>query len=228
VLPDGHHKSIIEHTLNVLFFPGIHRNRHCPNTSHHDFASNDSQSDSTTRSSSPFQTAAHPQPHPIEPGLPIPGTGLSFPSPFHFRLHIITRFSFNEQGRITHHRDFWDVRDVLGLVPGVSLAQWIVGRLAARGLSLATRLIFGGVSKEPWSQNGALSRITSESVGYGNGRREGDDEGLDMARRDLESARGHGHGHELNDLTPGTGYGSYGKNALAIQAFASPRKEPER
>ena len=55
----------------------------------------------------------------------------------------MTRLSFNEQGLITHHRDIWDVKDVLGLVPGISLAQWIGSRLAAQSLTLAARILSG-------------------------------------------------------------------------------------
>lgn len=76
--------------------------------------------------------------HPAFPSLPVPGTSLSLPSPFHFRLHVISRLSFNELGKITHHRDFWDIKDVTGLVPGVSLAQWISTRLTARALRCVT------------------------------------------------------------------------------------------
>jgi len=78
---------------------------------------------------------------PISPALPIPGTSLTVPSPLHFKLRIITRLSFNEQGLVTHHRDIWDVKDVIGLVPGVSLAQWIGTRLAAVGLSYAAKFV---------------------------------------------------------------------------------------
>jgi hypothetical protein len=35
------------------------------------------------------------------------------------------------------------VKDVLGLVPGVSLAQWIGARLAATSLTIAARLFTG-------------------------------------------------------------------------------------
>ncbi|KAJ6536713.1 hypothetical protein DFH09DRAFT_1249800 [Mycena vulgaris] len=121
---DGHRKTIVEHTLNILILPGIHRDSHYrPQPS----------SDSLITHSTPSLAASHPN----SPGLPIPGTSLTVPSPFHFKLHIITRLSFNEQGRITHHRDFWDVKDVMGLVPGVSLAQWIATRLAAKSLTYA-------------------------------------------------------------------------------------------
>ncbi|KAF9462062.1 hypothetical protein BDZ94DRAFT_1298853, partial [Collybia nuda] len=112
---DGHRKTIVEHTLNVLLLPGIHCNGHRPHGS----------TDSLVSTGSPVPQSRHP----TSPSLHVPGTSLSIPSPFHFRLHVITRLSFNEQGRVAHHRDFWDVKDVIGLVPGVSLAQWIGTRL---------------------------------------------------------------------------------------------------
>jgi len=121
---DGHRKTIIEHTLNVLLLPGIHRDGH-------------RTSDTTD---SLISTAGSQTCHLSSPSLPVPGTSLSIPSPFHFKLHVITRLSFNEQGRVTHHRDFWDVKDVIGLVPGLTLAQWVGTRLAAKGFSLALRV----------------------------------------------------------------------------------------
>ena len=42
---------------------------------------------------------------------------------------------------MTHHRDFWDVKDLMGLIPGVSLVQWIMSRLTGAGLSYAARLL---------------------------------------------------------------------------------------
>ncbi|KAF8659132.1 hypothetical protein AX16_001902 [Volvariella volvacea WC 439] len=123
---DGHRKTTIEHTLNVLLLPGIHSG-YPPNLDPVD-----------SPSSSGTSLVAHFQPP--SPSLTIPGTSIAIASPFHFRLHIITRLSFNEQGRVTYHRDFWDIRDLLGLVPGVSLAQWIGTRLVARGISYAFRL----------------------------------------------------------------------------------------
>ncbi|KIY46474.1 hypothetical protein FISHEDRAFT_47240, partial [Fistulina hepatica ATCC 64428] len=115
---DGHRKTIIEHTLHIVFLPGIHDTVHPP--FHHPNPS------AQTRS---------------EPGLRLPGTSLTLPSPLHIRLPVTTRLSFNEQGRITYHRDLWDLRDVISLVPGASLAQWATTRLTARALSYFTRLI---------------------------------------------------------------------------------------
>ncbi|KAK7062293.1 hypothetical protein R3P38DRAFT_3492295 [Favolaschia claudopus] len=117
---DGHRKTIVEHTLNILVLPGIHR---------------DGPHRQTPSSDSLITASGAGTHHHSTPSLSLPGTSLTLPSPFHFKLHIITRLSFNEQGRITHHRDFWDVKDVMGLVPGASLAQWIATRIAARGLT---------------------------------------------------------------------------------------------
>ncbi|EEB99183.1 hypothetical protein MPER_01188, partial [Moniliophthora perniciosa FA553] len=95
---DGHRKTIVEHTLNVLMLPGIHTDT-----------------------------------------LPIPGTSLTVPSPLHFQLHTITRLVFNEQGRITHHRDFWDIKDAMRLIPGIPFAQWIGTTVTALGLTYIAR-----------------------------------------------------------------------------------------
>ncbi|KAJ3832651.1 hypothetical protein F5878DRAFT_634642 [Lentinula raphanica] len=129
---DGHRKTIVEHTLNILVFPDLHT----------DTGITPARLNSFPESGPSTPTSQRPSFHPIHPSLPIPGTSLTVPSPFHLKLRIITRLSFNEQGRITHHRDFWDVKDVMGLVPGVSLAQWIGSRLTARGLSYASRAWF--------------------------------------------------------------------------------------
>lgn len=90
--------------------------------------------------SSAIPPASYPQPK-----LTIAGVNL--PSPMHFQLRVLTRLSMNEQGKITYHRDFWDVKDLLGLVPGVSMAQWITTRITGYSLSLLGRFgmwAFGG------------------------------------------------------------------------------------
>jgi len=126
---DGHRKAMIEQTMNILFLPGIHCDYYrIPGAT---------SSDSLV---SVLGSPAPPQHHILSPSLRIPGMALCLPSPFHIQLHIVTRLSFNEQGRITHHRDFWDIRDVAGLMPGVSLAQWIFTRLTALGLSYISNL----------------------------------------------------------------------------------------
>ncbi|KAG6910808.1 hypothetical protein DXG01_007697 [Tephrocybe rancida] len=124
---DNHRKTIVEHTLNILLLPGIH-------------CEDDRLQGSSASLVSVLGSPLSVQHYSASPSLRIPGTSLSVPSPLHFQLHVVTRLSFNEQGRVTHHRDFWDVKDVIGLVPGVSLAQWIGTRLTALGLSYLSRL----------------------------------------------------------------------------------------
>lgn len=152
---DGHRRSIVEHTINVLFLPGIH---HDTSRSTHSATSSSSLSLTDPNQSS--------TPHPTSPALPIPLTSLTlpFPSPLHLQLRIMTRLSFNEQGLITHHRDIWDVKDVLGLVPGISLAQWIGSRLAAQSLTLAARFLPGVKSK---SSNTSLRYAAAHDLEHG-------------------------------------------------------------
>ncbi|KDR84101.1 hypothetical protein GALMADRAFT_205854 [Galerina marginata CBS 339.88] len=128
---DGHRKAIVEHTLNILLLPGIH----CEGPTWHWAPSS---TDSLVNTHGSPILPSHPQPF-LSPSLPIPGTSLAFPSPLHFKLRIITRLSFNEQGLVTHHRDIWDIKDVMGLLPGMSLAQWIGTRIAATGLSYLSK-----------------------------------------------------------------------------------------
>jgi len=146
---DGHHKVIVEHTLNILLLPGIH----CEGTiSHRANASTDSLINIHGSPIIPPLSNKHPF---ISPSLPIPGTSLSVPSPLHSKLRIVTRLSFNEQGLVTHHRDIWDVKDVMGLVPGVSLAQWVGTRLTAVGLSYISRFL--PTSKHERSSEGSAA-----------------------------------------------------------------------
>ncbi|KAF7302264.1 hypothetical protein MIND_00793500 [Mycena indigotica] len=120
---DGHRKTIVEHTLNILILPGIHREgrfRGQPSTD--TLLTNASTPPSPLPTSQhPSQASTHSFAHPTS----------DRPGPFYTR---------DSAGHITHHRDFWDVKDVLGLVPGVSLAQWIGTRLAAKGVAYATSL----------------------------------------------------------------------------------------
>ncbi|KAL1743100.1 hypothetical protein HDZ31DRAFT_83643 [Schizophyllum fasciatum] len=133
---DGTRRIMIEHTFNLLLLPDIHRDGTHAVRLH----------TSTDSLISPAAAVNARGPQLQHPSLPVPGTSLAVPSPLHLKLPIITRLTFNEQGRITHHRDYWDVKDLLGLVPGVSLTQWISSRLAAQGLSLAARMLGRGAS----------------------------------------------------------------------------------
>ncbi|CAE6411989.1 unnamed protein product [Rhizoctonia solani] len=54
------------------------------------------------------------------------------------RMHTI--LSFNEQGRITHHQDICDLRELLCLIPGGHAVQSVTTRFAAIGLAGLSRL----------------------------------------------------------------------------------------
>lgn len=140
LLSDGHRRCIVEHTLNVLLLPGLHAERSVG----HMYAAqpyaltSEAQRNSSTRT---LHMSISSISGPPLPTLTIPGIGFPFPSPLHLKLHVFTRLSFNEQGRIIHHRDAWDLKDLVGLIPGGMLSQWVASRLAARVLSGISRLV---------------------------------------------------------------------------------------
>jgi len=75
-----------------------------------------------------------------QPALAFPGTRMTVPSPLHLKLRILTRLEFNDQSQVTHHRDFWDVKDLVALLPGAQIAQYVGTRLAARALAAVGNL----------------------------------------------------------------------------------------
>jgi hypothetical protein len=142
-LSDGHRRCIVEHTLNILLLPGIHSERSSGhmNAAHTYAFTSEAQRNSSSRSLHvSFSSVNGPLLPQSVPTLTIPGIGLALPSPLHLQLHVFTRLSFNEQGRIIHHRDVWDLKDLVGLVPGGLLSQWVASRLVAHVLSTVCRL----------------------------------------------------------------------------------------
>lgn len=129
----------MEHTVNILLLPGIHAERYLGhmNAAHPHAPTSEAQRNTPSRSlHMSFSSVGGPQPT----SLAVPGVGVSLPSPLHLQLHVFTRLSFNEQGRIIHHRDVWDLKDLVCLFPGGMLTQWVASRLAARALSAICRL----------------------------------------------------------------------------------------
>jgi hypothetical protein len=136
-LSDGHRRCIVEHTLNILLLPGLHAERYLGhmNAAHPHAFTSEAQRNTASRSLHlSFSSVSGPH-QPTLPTLTVPGIGVALPSPFHLQLHVFTRLSFNEQGRIIHHRDVWDLKDIVGLLPGGMLSQWVASRLVARALS---------------------------------------------------------------------------------------------
>lgn len=158
-LTDGHHRTIVEHTLHVLFLPSLHKDSDM-------FPHSDDHSRQLSMASY-FDPSVLGSTSYSQPKLSI--AGINLPSPMHFQLRVLTRLSMNEQGRITHHRDFWDVKDLLGLVPGVSLAQWVMTRIAGYSLSVIGRFgvwAFGGLrGQAPDLNEGGDVRTGSQTIG---------------------------------------------------------------
>ena len=97
---DGHRKIIVEHTLHVLLLPSFH-SAASRQTMPPDAHSEASSSRALSLSSSSLQQAAYHS---------TLGMDLSVLSPLHLRLPITSRLSFNDAGKITYHRDIWDVK----------------------------------------------------------------------------------------------------------------------
>ncbi|EMD40511.1 hypothetical protein CERSUDRAFT_111108 [Gelatoporia subvermispora B] len=139
---DGHRKIMVEHTLHILLLPGLCSASAAPGSAGHSSLSR--QGTSESQLALPGTPASRDGPW-LSGVQPEPAFQLSPPSPLRLRLPVITRLTFNDGGKITHHRDFWDVKDLLSLIPGMGLAQWISTRVMAqsiRGLVGATRSLF--------------------------------------------------------------------------------------
>jgi len=132
---DGHSRTMVEHTLHIVLLPDLHSSE----------AAVSHPLQSTVSNLSLSLSNAFPQQASFGADLREAFRQLR-PSLLHLRLPMITRLSFNDAGKITHHRDFWDVKDVLNLIPGMTLAQWVTTRVLAhsvRGVLGASRLVLG-------------------------------------------------------------------------------------
>lgn len=82
----------------------------------------------------------------------------------------MTRLSFNEQGQITYHRDIWDFRDVVRLIPGVRVALWIMTRAGAWGLSWVSQRVYATMDSDAQhdesihGENGLLTSTADASI----------------------------------------------------------------
>ncbi|GBE79808.1 hypothetical protein SCP_0210090 [Sparassis crispa] len=131
-----HRRTIVEHTLHIVLLPGLQ--------------SSDAAVSHPVPSNASDLSISFPAPsYSHQPSAQIDLRDILYqlqPSPFHLRLPLITRLSFNDAGKITHHRDYWDVKDLLNLIPGMTLAQCIASRIFAqsiRGVVCASRLLVG-------------------------------------------------------------------------------------
>ncbi|KZW04144.1 hypothetical protein EXIGLDRAFT_758444 [Exidia glandulosa HHB12029] len=130
---DDNRISIIEHTIHIVLLPQLHTMA-TPGADPHPPPSPTLDVMSTASLPSSLFAAAQ---QPAQPVLSLAGGRVQLPSPLHFKLRVTTRLSFNEAGRITRHRDIWDVRDFIALAPGMGTVQAVTTRLAGFALSAA-------------------------------------------------------------------------------------------
>jgi len=129
-LYDGHRKVVIEHTVYLLFLPDLFSPDGGPRQDIVPFSNISGSPYSLDSTSTTF--AAPSQNHPTLGSAARVLMALAR----QVSLPVHTRLSFNDSGRIVHHQDIWDVKDVLALlIPGMSVAQWISSRLLARSLA---------------------------------------------------------------------------------------------
>jgi len=158
---DGTKRSVIEHNLHILLLPGLHvpasasAPKRPPSSSTSSFEL--TVQPTTTTSSTPLLHAL------ANPVLSV--GGLTVPSPFHLQLRIISKLTFNEQGRISAHRDFWDVRDLVGLIPGATAAQWVLTRLAAKSLATASWFLSTRLTRNGYETPRATSEDNLNALG---------------------------------------------------------------
>lgn len=160
---DGHRKSVVEHSLHFLFLPGLHGGRTGRLTYPTATAASESSLDMV--SSNMLYSIPHFQ-RTSDPSLALPGTKLSWPSPLHFELRILSRIEFNGE-RVLHHRDIWDIKDLMALVPGAKLVQYIGTRLTARALTTIGNLgawLWGGHVAHPHSASTGGEAATTYSA----------------------------------------------------------------
>ncbi|EPQ58967.1 hypothetical protein GLOTRDRAFT_33026, partial [Gloeophyllum trabeum ATCC 11539] len=164
---DGHRQCIIEHTFNILILPGLHTDRLAASTVGR-FTHPSTPTSFSLALPLTHENSSHPATyaHPSDPALSVPLLNFLLPSPLHLQLHVLTRLRFNESGLITHHRDFWDVKDLLSLLPGGALAQWVGARVVGGALSSISRVL--GVSPAEGTER-ARSRASAGDIELGRG-----------------------------------------------------------
>lgn len=118
--------------MHIVLLPQLHTMA-TPGADHHPSSPTLDVVSTASLHSSLFAAAQQP----AQPVLSLAGGRVQLPSPLHFKLRVTTRLSFNEAGRITRHRDTWDVRDFIALAPGMGTVQAVTTRLAGFALSAA-------------------------------------------------------------------------------------------
>lgn len=139
---------MVDHVVHILFLPGLHKMR----TRQRDKWASTSSLESMHHGGSGRSL------HPTLPLFPSLFEG----SPLHLEVRVLSRLSFNESGRVAHHRDFVDIKELLSLIPGFATIQWLGSRTSARVLSWMSFLIGKGAT----TVEGEESPTTDEDFLY--------------------------------------------------------------
>ncbi len=142
-LIDRSRKVYLEHKFHLLVLPGLH-----------DQSSLRRSTLGGLRTSSHFRTSARLK-------------WFSFlPSPLHFRLRVTSRFTFNDAGRVTYHRDLWDIKDIAQmLIPWSRPFIFIITRIAGFLLwILAISLAWGTSARWKDESGGELGSMSEPQV----------------------------------------------------------------
>jgi len=176
---DGHRKVIIEHTVYLLFFPDFLAPESIP--THSDplrFSTNTSPYTSLTptpgdttptsyqnpSSSLSLYSHANNHHHYTSQKHTLSSTARTLLSLCRrVALPVHTRLMFNDSGRVVHHQDVWDVKDIMRImIPGMGAMQWVGSRLLANALSRGYGLYESISGGGGGGVHGGLKTIPSE------------------------------------------------------------------
>lgn len=149
--------SVVEHIVHVLFLPGLHN---CDRDRQH---ARSSSTDSLLYSHVAGGTLSLTSQSSVHLNWPLGSTITRGWSPFHFRLRLTTRLTFNDAGRVVHHRDLIDVKDLIQGFPGGTAFQWIASTFAAQSLSILSRF-FVDRPKKPDTNDDTSSTYETSAV----------------------------------------------------------------
>ncbi|KAF8305854.1 hypothetical protein DL93DRAFT_2089168, partial [Clavulina sp. PMI_390] len=197
---DGHRRVVIEHTVYLLLLPDAFAPE--PSSSDAMMIHSSASSISLPESTYPGTPGHGGRPQTLGNAARVLGTLARQVS-----LPVHTRLSFNDSGRITHHQDIWDVKDVVNLIPGMSVAQWIGSRVLAHGLSGTFDFVNWASTAASESAAGSVRRDSGEETPRGHNAAGFDlEHGSEAAASDVGSTK-------ANSRVPS----STGLNALGLQ-----------
>jgi len=175
----------MEHIVHFLLLPDIHSSTPHP----------------TDNSADSLDIHNTDEPH-------IKFLGAELRSPLHFTLRVLTLLSFNDSGKITSHRDIWDIKEVIkAIVPLARPTLWITSRLGGHGLAAFSRAAFWLLGRRGASETHEIHPSDTSIISLsltGDGVTTDEDEmrnalGLLGIRQDSSLTSGQDNSRNIND-----------------------------